>query len=253
MNCFMCEEKNGRKMSGQQDIKYHMSVCAYDTGEFLKYVPHHQGADKEKTSDLEEMGNLWRYKCPFEGCDYNTARAKSIGYKQFAIHSGMMHGVLERWAENNGLEGARELYNTLKGWREAEGKELPEMPEVKVEQIHTCYICEGADKEGKNLSLAPEKIYSLRYHYASCLYDSGVYYGMYDPSEENKNPDGSPKDPKGTYTYNCKETACSKRKRKMGYKEFAIHQANEHKGLEQVLMNHQDERVRNLIPKLVLK
>ena len=32
--------------------------------------------------------------------------------------------------------------------------------------------------------------------------------------------------------------------------EFAIHQANEHKGLEQVLENHQDERVRNLIPKL---
>ena len=32
--------------------------------------------------------------------------------------------------------------------------------------------------------------------------------------------------------------------------EFAIHNANEHMGLEEVLANHQDERVRNLIPKL---
>ena len=92
---------------------------------------------------------------------------------------------------------------------------------------------------------------------------------MYDPSDENKNPDGSPKEILGRdYNYNCKKTACSKssRKRKMGYKvcklktltfllknilqEFVIHQANEHNGLELALMNHQDERVRNLIPKL---
>ena len=115
-------------------------------------------------SDLEESGSLWRYKCPFEGCDKNTGRAKSIGYKEFAIHSGelrilefgsteldlwiilfsgVMHGVLERWAEVSELEGAKELYKTLKGWREAEGKELPEMPEVKVEEMHICYICDG--------------------------------------------------------------------------------------------------------------
>ena len=54
-----------------------------------------------------------------------------------------MHGVLERWAEVSELEGAKELYKTLKGWREAEGKELPEMPEVKVEEMHICYICDG--------------------------------------------------------------------------------------------------------------
>ena len=54
-----------------------------------------------------------------------------------------MHGVLERWAEHNELDGAKELYKTLKGWREAEGKQLPEMPEVKVEEMHICYICDG--------------------------------------------------------------------------------------------------------------
>ena len=60
------------------------------TGEFLKYVPHHQGATKEKMSDLEELGRVWRYKCPFEGCDRNTRKVKinSMGYKEFAIHCG---------------------------------------------------------------------------------------------------------------------------------------------------------------------
>ena len=103
----------------------------------------------------------------------------------------------------------------------------------------------------------------------SHIYIPPRYYDMYDPSEQNKNPDGSPRDILGREVkYNCNESACSNRKRRMGYKvtqmvshymlrpldmilqEFAIHQANEHKGLEQVLKNHPDERLRNLIPKL---
>ena len=54
-----------------------------------------------------------------------------------------MHGILERWAADSELEGAQELHKTLVSWREAEGKELPEMPEVKVEEMHICYICNG--------------------------------------------------------------------------------------------------------------
>ena len=54
-----------------------------------------------------------------------------------------MHGVLERWAADSDLEGAQELLKTLVSWREADGKELPEMPEVKVEEMHICYICNG--------------------------------------------------------------------------------------------------------------
>jgi len=252
-NCFMCKDKEGRNMRSLQDMKYHCAKCAYGTGEFLKYVPHHQGAEKEKMSDLEEFGSLWRYKCPFEGCDKNTgkAKAKSMGYKEFAIHCGAMHGVLERWAAESELDGAQEFHKTLKSWRESEGKELPEMPEVKVEEMHICFICNGADKEGKNLSLAPEKIYSTRYHYASCLYDSKVYYDMYDPTDQNKNPDGSPRDILGRdVKYNCMLCESSNRKHRMGYKEFAVHQAFVHEGLEQLLTNHPDERLRSLIPRL---
>ena len=47
---------------------------------------------------------------------------------------------------------------------------MVEIPEVVVEELHTCLICEGADKEGQKLSLAPEKIYSTRYHYARYIY-----------------------------------------------------------------------------------
>ena len=57
-----------------------------------------------------------------------------------------MHGVLERWAGDSELDGAQELHKTLKSWREAEGKELPEMPEVKVEEMHICFICNGQYK-----------------------------------------------------------------------------------------------------------
>ena len=74
---------------------------------------------------------------------------------------------------------------------------------------------------------------------------------MYDPTDQNRNPDGSPQDHLGrTVKYNCHEPACSNKKRKMGYKEYAIHNANEHQGLEAVLEDHENERVRSLIPLL---
>ena len=166
MNCFLCKEKDGKNLSSPQEIRYHLSVCAYGTGGFHKYVPHCQGENKQ-LADIDEISSKrYRYKCTVEGCDMNKGKGKEMGYKALAIHNGKEHGILERWAAESELEGARELHATLKGWREAEGKELPEIPEVKVEEMHTCLICEGADKEGQKLSLAPEKIYSTRYHYA---------------------------------------------------------------------------------------
>ena len=42
---------------------------------------------------------------------------------------------------------------------------------------------------------------------------------MYDPTDQNKNSDGSPRDILGREVkYNCNESACSNRKRRMGYK-----------------------------------
>ena len=31
-------------------------------------------------------------RCPFENCDKSSGKSKAIGYKEFAIHAGVMHG-----------------------------------------------------------------------------------------------------------------------------------------------------------------
>jgi len=277
--------------------RYHYASCLYDIYSKVFYEMY-DPAEQNKNPDgspRDILGREVKYNCPAAVC---ANRRRKFGYKDFAIHQAAEHKGLEQVLAIHPDERVRNLipkleeiddnveeiqrrrkmvlglfemkqevcelervkinehFKTLK--RRREGKEFPDMPEVREGYMHICYICNGADDEeglGKNLSLAPEKIYSTRYHYASCLFDndSKVFYDMYDPSEINKNPDGSPRDILGREVkYNCCEETCSNMRRKMGYKEFVIHQANEHKGLEQVLENHQEERVRNLIPKLAM-
>ena len=62
-----------------------------------------------------------------------------------------------RAADEDGLEEVRETHLHL---------QVVEMPEVTVEEIHTCLICGGKDREGRDLSLDPNKLWSVRYHYA---------------------------------------------------------------------------------------
>ena len=255
MNCFLCKNKDGKNLNtGANDLKYHISVCVYLTGGFLKYLPHGQACDKNAgLSDIEEYGAKYKYKCPFENCDKGTAKAKAIGFKELAIHCGVMHGILERWAENSDKEEAKELYELLKFQREEDGKVLGNVPHIPFEEVHTCCICKGQDKEGKNLSFSKEKIYQTRYHYAACVYDSELglnYLQMYPPGKQNVTEDGKPKDVLGREVkYSCQEKGC-KNKRKMGYKEFCIHMSNDHGGLEEVLAKCDDEKIREIAPKL---
>ena len=84
-------------------------------------------------------------------------------------------GILERWAaQNTDRKGAEELYQLLKNMREDEGIPLPEVPDIPYEELHVCFICDGEDKEGKNLSFSADKVYQTRYHYAACIYDTGL-------------------------------------------------------------------------------
>ena len=53
---------------------------------------------------------------------------------------------------------------------------MVEIPEVVVEELHTCLICEGETKDGRDLSFQGMKRAGLRYHYASCLYDSVIQF-----------------------------------------------------------------------------
>jgi len=253
MNCILCDEKEGKNLNaGTSELKYHLSVCVYSMGGFLDILPAHQGTMDIKK--IEEFGNRFKYKCPFENCDKSSGKSKAIGYKEFAIHAGVMHGILERWAaQNTDRKGAEELYQLLKNMREDEGIPLPEVPDIPYEELHVCFICDGEDKEGKNLSFSADKVYQTRYHYAACIYDTGLYVELYPPGKQNMSSDGKPRDILGREVkYSCQEKGCSL-KRKMGYKEFVIHMANDHGGLEKVLENHSDERVREISKKLKTK
>ena len=98
----------------------------------------------------------------------------------------MVHHLLELWALEQtklGRQGSEDLYQLLVNSREAEGAVIQEIPEIRVEELHTCLICQGEDKEGKALSLEQDKIFQTRYHYASCFYETGVYFTKYPPGK----------------------------------------------------------------------
>ena len=75
--------------------------------------------------------------------------------------------------------------------------QVVEIPEVVVEELHTCLICEGETKDGRDLSFQGMKRAGLRYHYASCLYDSNIYLSKYPPGEANQDAEGQVKDVMG--------------------------------------------------------
>ena len=102
---------------------------------------------------------------------------------------GAVHHRLELWAleqSRQGRQGTQELYQLLANSREADGGVIQDIPEYKVEELHTCLICQGEDKEGKGLSLEQDKIFTTRYHYAMCFYHTGVYFAKYSPGQNAK-------------------------------------------------------------------
>jgi len=137
--------------------------------------------------------------------------------------------------------------------RHAKGEQVVAIPEVVVEELHTCLICEGETKDGRDLSFQGMKRAGLRYHYASCLYDSNIYLGKYPPGEANQDSQGQVKDVMGAeMKYQCSSNGCSvaRKRKQMGYKEHCIHMSNEHGGLEEVLAEHPRPEVRAVAAKL---
>ena len=99
----------------------------------------------------------------------------------------------------------------------------------------------GENKEGQHLSFDAAKINSMKYHYASCYYDSGVYLKMYPPGEQNSDEEGNPVDVLGSkIKYSCKVSGGSIR-RQMGYKAYSVHMAHEHGGVLKVMANSDNE------------
>jgi len=260
-HCVICNgngkhDKEGRNLnlgSGLHDLKYHYAACVYDEGGLLPYVDHGQGKDK-KVVDLEAFGSKFKYKCPFENCAKNQGmgRNKAIGYKEYAIHCAVWHHQLEKWfrVEKSTRSGLEEVYEAVVTAREEEGTDLEEMPAVILEEMHTCMICKGEDKDGRNLSFEGTRLFSLRYHYAACFYEAGYYRDKYPPGPKNTDANNQPIDELGKeMKYQCEERGCTV-KRKMGYKEFAIHMSNEHGGLEEVIIEDSRPEIRALADKI---
>jgi len=259
-NCLICNapgknNKEGRNLnlgSGLQNLKFHYAACIYDEGGLLDLVDHAQGKGK-KIGELEEYGTKYKYRCPFVDCAKNQGmgRNKATGYKEYAIHCAVLHHQIEKWMVADKREGIMEVYQTIVAAREEDNIELEEMPdEVEVEEMHTCIICQGEDKEGRNMSFLGQKLFSLRYHYAACFYDEGIYKDRYPPGPTNTTEKGDPIDELGhDVKYNCQERGCTV-KRKMGYKEFAIHMSNEHGGLEEVIKVDARPEIRALVDKI---
>ena len=81
----------------------------------------------------------------------------------------------------------------------------------------------------------------VKYHYATCFFPTGVYLNLYPPGEVNM-VGSVVRDLLGReVTYACNK--CEKRKR-MGYKAFAIHMASEHGGLDMVMLLDKRKEVR---------
>ena len=234
---------------GIADTKYHYSVCVFNEGGLVPFVNPGQGIGLE-FKDLDQYGKKYRYKCPYVDCNKNVGRTKPLGYREYAIHCGVAHHQIERWMLADDRPGLREVYDAIKAAREAEGFALEELPDVVVEEVHICILCNGGDGDGKNLSFEPEKVISCRYHYASCYYETGVYFSMYPPGDQNSTEEGKPIDVIGRdIKYSCQETGCTQR-RKMGYREFAIHMANFHGGVLEVMSKDPRPDVREVAKKL---
>ena len=257
-NCVICggqgkNNKEGRNMNIKEklhDAKYHYAVCYYGEMKLLQYI--NPGPNKDSSGlPLEDVGTRFKYTCPFINCPKNSGGMGSVknsgmGYKEYSIHIAVNHHVLETVMKDDSRAGVEEVRAAIVLERRNKKIVLEAMGEVVCEEVHTCRVCKGDQKEGKNLSFEPSKIASLRYHYAACFYDTGVYLTKYPPGPQNTDDKGQPVDELGkSIKYNCDTQGCSN-KRRMGYKEYCIHQSSEHRGILSVMREHSDPEIRGL-------
>jgi len=252
-DCLLCDAKDGKAMkfdSGAKELRYHYAVCFYVKGAFVGILdPGNKNRD-EAGKALEEYGTKFKYTCPIPKCHKNQGRVKAMGFKELCIHAAVEHHQLERvlGIEETKWPDLAVLRAKIASIREEEGGKVEVLPPPGMEEMHTCLLCKGKDKEGINLSF--NKLFQIRYHYANCYFSHGVYLSLYPPGKHNTDTQGNPKDTLGVdVKYSCSDARCNN-KRKMGYKEFTIHMANEHGGLETVMMEDEREEIRNLVEKI---
>jgi len=257
-NCLLCEAKEGRNLSfgsGLMELRNHYSVCLYNRGQFTSVADPGEGNRDFEGKAVDEYGRKFRYKCQVPECPRSIPKAKPVGFKEWAIHAGVAHHLVEKVMEEEAEKtpALKEVVAEVARIRKEAGVVLDDLPMPSREEIHNCLLCVGKDKDGLNLSLDPSKLWQVRYHYASCYFDSGVYMdlgGSYLPGDQNSNEDGSARDVLGREVkYRCMEGGCTM-KRQVGYKELCIHMASDHGGLEAVMAKDEREEIRDLVEKI---
>ena len=225
-NCLLCEAKEGRNLSfgsGLMELRNHYSVCLYNRGQFTSVADPGEGNKEGKAVD--EYGRKYKYKCQVPECPRSIPKAKPVGFKEWAIHAGVAHHLVEKVMEEEAdkTPAMNEVVAEVAKIRKEAGVVLDNLPLPSREEIHNCLLCVGKDKDGLNLSLDPSKLWQVRYHYASCYFDSGVYMdlgGSYLPGDQNSNEDGSARDVLGREVkYRCMENGCTM-KRQVGVENF---------------------------------
>ena len=111
------------------------------------------------------------------------------------------------------------------------------VPPVTIEEIHTCLLCNGITKEGKERkdakNLEMMQCVTLN-HYATCLYEQEdglkFYEETYPIPVDVESPSITTK-----YQFYCPDEGCKRSKKLqggVGYKQYVTHQALYHGGLE---------------------
>ena len=69
MSCILCTGKWGKKLSGYDEVKFHISACLFRIGSYTKFLPPKQG----DVIKIEEYGKQFRYRCQVENCERSAA------------------------------------------------------------------------------------------------------------------------------------------------------------------------------------
>jgi len=106
---------------------------------------------------------------------------------------------------------------------------------VKTKKASFCTLCQAP------LSSDVSEIW---FHKTLCYYNQGALFSKFPPGRQNSDEAGKPLDEVGVEIfYSCSEMHCCYTDKKLGYKEFVLHQAMCHRMLEGVIMEEQQEGV----------
>ena len=167
-NCLLCETKDGKNLSfesGLSELRNHYSICLYNLGHFKGVLDPGMDNKDSEGNVLDEYGRKFRYKCPVTNCPRNQARAKPCGLKEWVIHAGVAHHMVEKAMEavSEKKEAMKEVLEAMREARIASGiLVVEELEDPSVEEIHNCILCGGKDRDGINLSLDPTKLWAIR-------------------------------------------------------------------------------------------